>query len=403
MIPHTDKEPIAIVFGLFETGLGIARSLGQQGIKVIGVDFKKDIAWYSRYVKPLLCPHPLKEMKTFLEWIKQNFSNNIKKIPIFLSSDDFLNSFSINRAVLSDLFLFNIANNDLLDKISDKYNQYLLAKNAGIQLPKTQVITNKNAINALDLNDFHFPVFIKGLDVTSWREKISGTIKGFPVDSVNDLHCKAIDILEQNVPIVIQEIIKGPDTNHFKYNTYIGTDGQIKAEFTLRKIRQNPIHFGVGAVVESVYDDELVAEGRKLFKNINFMGIGSAEFKRDEQDGKLKLIEINPRYWQQNYLSTACGINFPHINYCDLNDIPIENNSSFKNCIKWVNQYMDFDSFLKYRKENNLTFSSWRKSLKGKKVYSDFTWDDPIPAFYEIRFGLKLIRIPQYLWRRICK
>ena len=62
---------------------------------------------------------------------------------------------------------------------------------------------------------------------------------------------------------------------------------------------------------------------------------------------------------------------------------------------------MDFDSFTKYRKEGCLSFSDWRKSLKGKKVYPDFTWDDPIPAFYEIGFGWKLIRLPAYLIKRI--
>ena len=398
---HTGKGPVAVVFSLFETGLGIARSLGQQGIKVIGVDFKKDIAWYSRYVKPLICPHPLKQMETFLGWIKQNFSGSEKKIPAFLSSDDFLASFSINRSVLSEFFLFNLADSHLLDKIANKHSQYLLAKNAGIQQPETRILINKEDIHSMDLDDFHFPVFIKGLDVNSWRERISGTIKGFPADSVDDLYRKTVDIIDQNVPIIIQEIIKGPDTNHCKYNAYIGLDGQTKAEFTLRKIRQNPIHFGVGAVVESIYDVDLIAEGRKLFKGINFTGIGSAEFKRDEKDGQLKLIEINPRYWQQNYLSTACGVNFPYINYCDLNEIPVANNPDFKNGIKWVNRYMDVDSFLKYRKEGVLTFSAWRKSLKGKKVYSDFTWDDPIPGFYEIGFGAKLIRAPWYLLKRV--
>ena len=394
---------IAVVFGLFETGLGIARSLGQKGIKVIGIDFKKDIAWYSRYVKPLICPHPLNEMEAFLGWIEQTFSKTGQKIPVFLSSDDFLASFSTNRIVLSEFFKFNLVDTPLLDQISNKHSQYLLAEAAGVQLPETMILTNKNDVKSMDLDNFQFPIFIKGLDVNSWREKISGTIKGFKADSPDSFYNKAGKILDQNVPIVIQEIIKGPDTNHFKYNAYVGLDGKTKAEFTLRKIRQNPVHFGVGAVVESVHDSEVTAEGRKLFKGINFTGIGSAEFKRDERDGKLKLIEINPRYWQQNYLPTACGINFPYINYCDLNGIPVKDKLNFKSGIKWVNRYMDFDSFLKYRKEGSLTFSEWRKSLKGEKVYADFTWDDPVPALYEIGFGAKLVRAPQYLWKRICR
>jgi hypothetical protein len=55
---------------LFETALGVIRSLGQKGIPVIGIDFKKDIGWYSRYAKPIKCPHPLQQEKEFI--IKDN-------------------------------------------------------------------------------------------------------------------------------------------------------------------------------------------------------------------------------------------------------------------------------------------------------------------------------------------
>jgi predicted ATP-grasp superfamily ATP-dependent carboligase len=203
------------------------------------------------------------------------------------------------------------------------------------------------------------------------------------------------------VPIIVQEVILGADTNHLKYCSYTSPSGTILAEFALRKIRQNPIRFGVGSVVESMHDEELLIAGRRLLQNIGFHGVASIEFKRDERDGRLKLVEINPRYWQQNYLATACGVNFPLLNYFDLVNGSGEAITSFTPGIKWVNRYMDFDSFLKYRKEGSITFSSWRKSLKGKKVYADFTWDDPVPAFFEIGFGWKLVKAPWFLIKRI--
>jgi D-aspartate ligase len=400
---YNSNEQIAVVFCMFETGLGIARSLGQKGIQVIGVDYKKDIGSYSRYVNSLICPHPLKENEKFISWIEQNFKKYVKKIPAFIASDDFLIAFAVNSEFLSDYFFVNMIDKEQIDKITDKYSQYAIAKCTGIQLPRTTVLKNKDEINRMDFSDFSFPVFIKGQDVNLWREKVSNTIKGYSVSTPADLQQKATHILEFNVPVVIQEIIQGPDSNHYKYNVYIGVDGKIKAEFTLRKIRQNPIRFGVGSVVESIHDDELVAEGRKLFRGINFTGIGSAEFKRDDKDGFLKLIEINPRYWQQNYLSTVCGVNFPYIHYCDLKGISVNGMPDFKEGIKWVNRYMDYDSFLKYRQEGELSFLEWRKSLKGKKVYSDFTWNDPVPALYEIGFGTKIFRAPYYLFKKLCR
>lgn len=392
----------AVVFGLFETGLGVIRSLGREGIKVIGIDFKKDIAWYSRYVKPLICPHPLQNEQEFIKWIVTNFSKDQIKRPVFFTSDDFLISFSRNREIFVKYFLFNLVSHSLLEKIMNKYSQFQLAEKAGIELPATFPLNDIKELEKIK-DGLNYPIFIKGQDVNSWRKEINGSIKGFLVNDWQELQDRASEIVKKNVPIILQEVIMGPDTNHYKYCSYTSASGEILAEFTLQKIRQNPIHFGVGAVVESIHDQELLETGRKLFRNIEFKGIGSAEFKRDDRDGKLKLIEINPRYWQQNSLSTACGMNFPLLNYLDLLKKMPKPLASFKAGIKWVNRYMDFDSFLRYRKEGKLTFSAWRKSLKGKKVSPDFTWDDPVPAFYEIGFGWKLLKAPWFIWKRLIK
>jgi len=136
-------------------------------------------------------------------------------------------------------------------------------------------------------------------------------------------------------------------------------------------------------------------------KNINFKGVGSVEFKYDNQDKIYKLIELNPRYWQQNSIGEQSGVNFPYINYCDLKNISIEPQKTIFRKVIWVNRYMDFSSFMQYRKEGLLTYFDWRKSLKGEKIYSDFTWDDPIPILYEFGFGLKLFRLPIFLWKKV--
>ena len=395
-----ERKMEAVVFGLFETGLGVIRSLGQKGIKVTGIDFKKDIGWYSRYVKSSKCPHPLQQEKEFIEWIHITFSGDKQKRPVFFTSDDFLVSFSRNREVLSNYFLFNLVDHSLHERISNKYSQFQLALTTSIDLPATWLINKPSEVEKI-LKNINYPVLLKGQDVNLWRKEISGSIKGFLVNDFQELHDKVNGIVTKNIPVILQEVIEGPDTNHFKYCSYTTSNGEILAEFTLQKIRQNPINFGVGSVVESIHKPELIETGRKLFSAIGFIGIGSAEFKFDNSDGKLKLIEINPRYWQQNYLSTACGMNFPYLNYLDLLQESPNPVNDFIAGIKWVNRYMDFDSFLKYRREGCLSFSGWRKTLKGKKVYPDFTWDDPIPVLYEIGFGRKLYKIPYFLWKKL--
>ncbi|WP_295401965.1 hypothetical protein [uncultured Thiocystis sp.] len=394
------ENATAVVFGLFETGLGVIRSLGQQGVKVYGIDYKKDIGWYSRYSKPLHCPDPLRQEQSFLDWIQENFSDWSLKPAAFFTSDDFLISFSRNRNLLSKHFVFNLAEHDLIQCIADKHCQFQIATKAGVNVPATWPITKAADLDTLP-DTMLYPAFIKGQDVNSWRRVMGGAIKGFQVENDHDLREKIAPILRNDVPVILQEVIAGPDTNHLKYCSYTSSDGKIFAEFTLRKIRQYPVRFGVGSAVESIQNAELIEEGRKLFSGIGFKGIGSAEFKYDNRDGKLKLIELNPRYWQQNYLSTVCNMNFPYLNYLDISNqtpAPIE---SFQTGIKWVNRYMDFYSFATYRREGKLNFREWRKSLAGKKVYPDFAWDDPIPALYGIDFGRKLYKLPWALYKKL--
>lgn len=397
-----DKTIPAVVLGMFETGLGVARSLGRAGISIYGLDFKKDIGWYSKYVKATLCPHPLKEENNFISFL-QNFSKRLpQKAVIFITSDDFLISVSRNQEKLKDFFLFNLPKYSLIETIANKYRQYLMALKVGIDVPETRVMKDLEDFDAVS-TELSYPILIKAVEVNEWRRVVSGTIKGFVIKNKQEFAKIGKPLLEKGIKLLVQEIIKGPDTNHYKFCGYFSQPGEMLLGFTLRKIRQNPIHFGVGAVVESVEYPELVELGRKLFEGIGYCGVGSAEFKVDELDGKLKLIEINPRYWQQNFLATACGMNFPLIDYLEATGQKPEPIHNFKVGIKWVNRYMDLDSFLRYRKEGTLNFSGWRKSLKGEKVYSDYTWADPIPVLYEIGFGWKLIKAPWFIIKRILK
>ena len=79
--------------------------------------------------------------------------------------------------------------------------------------------------------------------------------------------------------------------------------------------------------------------------------------------------------------------------------LPIATPKSHRIGVKWVNIYMDFDSFIGYRKEGTLSLREWINSLKGKKTWSDFTFHDPVPVFFEFRFGLKLMKHPLKLMR----
>jgi D-aspartate ligase len=391
------KDNTAVVLGLYETGLGVGRSLGRKGIRVIGLDFRKDIGFHSKYIKALLCPHPLKEEKQFVEFLLSVAKKQKEKIVLFITTDAFLISISRNRKSLGDYILMNISAENLIEKIVDKYEQYKIAHDAGVPVPKTFFPKNLHEVANLK-KELVYPVFVKAQEVTSWRGTIKGGKKGFFIHDAQELMDTFKMVFDVNVKAIIQELIQGPDTNHFKICCYVSQQKEILLAFTLQKIRQWPIKFGVGSVVQSIYYPELLRVGEKLFRDINYRGVGSAEFKLDEKDGKLKLIEINPRYWQQNILADKCGMNFPLIDYLEVTGQKPKQIVDFGVGIKWMNILSDFKSFLSYRKLGELNSWKWLNSLRGKKVFSVFALDDIIPEFYEMGFAKRFTKLPRYIF-----
>jgi predicted ATP-grasp superfamily ATP-dependent carboligase len=377
-----DTQHRALVLGLSETGLGVGRSLGRRGIKVIGLDYEKGIGTFSRYIQAMICPHPIHEENKFISHIIHICSSDKSKPVLFITDDNFLNTISKNRALLHNNLLFILPEHRIIESILDKYQQYKIAQKSGTLLPKTYFPQNENEIYKV-CDCLEYPAFIKGRDTTQWRP-VFGAQKGFVANNREELIRVFKTTQRRKVDIIVQEIIKGPDKNHYKICVYISKDGRLLLSFTLQKVRQLPIRFGVGMSVQSIYLPELMNVGLEFFKNINYRGVGSVEFKLDETLSHFKMIELNPRYWQQNILADACGMNFPLMQYLDLTSQDPMSITQFKDEVKWINIFGDFRSFWHYRKSGEINFKEWVESLRGKIVLSDFAWDDILPFIYRM-------------------
>jgi predicted ATP-grasp superfamily ATP-dependent carboligase len=383
----------AIVFGRFETGLGILRSLKDLGNNLYSVDYKEDVAFVSKYGQKLICPKPADD-KALVSWLKEQFPDGGK---VFISSDDFLDFFNRNREHLSFLDL-EIPDAELLGSLQDKFFQYEVCIKNGINAPSTFKVTEN-----LEKGSLPYPVFLKGMEVNAWRKHYGGSLKGFVINDQLELEEWMNEHPYKTVPTIAQSLIIGPDENHYKYCAYRNLKGEIQAEFMLQKLVQYPIGFGIGAATKSIFNEELLKQGRALFNSINYLGVGSAEFKLDNRDGKFKLIELNPRYWQQNYQATACGLNFPQIQYQSAAE-SIDTSKSYVTDVVWMNRAMVARALSHYLKKGLGHFRSRIKILKGQsKVYSHYHPQDKRPFYKEIQFGLVLLKLPIVLLKDFLK
>ena len=386
---------IAVVLGMFETGLAVGRSLGRSGIKVVGLDSAKKVGFYSRFIDAMICPHPLECEQEFIAFLLHIAAREEMHPALFITSDDFLLPVSRNRKELGKYYLMNLPDPQIIECIADKLQQYKLALKAGIPVPKTFFADNMDQL--LEIKDrIPLPAFIKGAEVTLWRKKMGVTSKGFVVNTQKELMNTFEIIFRRGANGLVQELIPGPDTNHYKSSCYLSRKGEILLAFGLQKIRQQPVGFGFGCLVQSVDYPEMVALGKDFFTKIGYRGVGSAEFKLDVRDNTLKLIELNPRYWQQNALAERCGMNFPLMDYMELTDCSPKTILDYRSGIKWVNIYSDIESFREYRQRGRLSSRQWLESLKGEKLFSDLAGDDVLPGLHEILFENILHRSGRY-------
>jgi D-aspartate ligase len=389
---------VAFVFNMDSNGLGVVRSLGREGIQVVGVDFKRDAPGLkSRYCRPLITPHPHEQPEHVLGILMDGGSKLSGKGILYPTSDAYILFVSRFRKELSQYFLFAIPPEDILECIINKRKQYELAERIGIPYPSTFYPESLAEVESIK-QTISYPAFIKPYYSHVWQETFKN--KGFQVASPQELIERYKEIFSRKLQAMVQEVIKGPNTNHVKVCAYLSENHEPLAVFVTRKIRQYPTDFGVGTCMESLHDQPLADTALRFFRGTSYRGTGSIEFKKDERDGKFKMIELNARLWQQNIQAAYAGVNFPLIQYLDLTgqlDHPV---LDYRDGVRWLDAIQDFQAFWTYRKQRVLSMREWIRSWWGSDCYAYFARDDPKPAWKNSSYGLKYLKLPLFLLKR---
>jgi D-aspartate ligase len=368
-----------IVLKMCQSGIGVMRSLGRQGIDVYGVDKEKGAkGFFSKYCKKsFVFPDPVTRPEACFEKLTTLGRGLNEKAILMPASDDYVSFMSKFHQALSEYFLFNIPEPSILEIIGDKSRQYRLAEKLGIPIPVTIAPESMDEL-AEQKHTLSFPVMVKGTDSLLWNQAFHN--KGFIVDCFDDLKKYVEQALKRNIRIVVQELIIGPNENHFKVCAYYSKARVLTSIFSTNKTRQFPVACGIGSFMKSQNMPELIRLARLFFEKTGYTGVGSIEFKKDDRDGQFKLIELNPRYWRQNIQATAAGVNFPYVNYLECIGKTVTPDLNFKENICWMNPGQDFLSFLGNKKRNDISFSQYIKSVLRTDCFAYACTDDLTPA-----------------------
>jgi predicted ATP-grasp superfamily ATP-dependent carboligase len=114
-----------------------------------------------------------------------------------------------------------------------------------------------------------------------------------------------------HVPIVQSYVPGGPEQGFFA----LFDNGEPVATFQHHRVRSYSYDGGASVYRRSIRNDDVAAAGLRLLSHLDWHGPAMVEFRRDERDGTLQLLEVNPRFWGSLALPVHAGVDFPWLYY----------------------------------------------------------------------------------------
>jgi D-aspartate ligase len=180
--------------------------------------------------------------------------------------------------------------------------------------------------------------------------------------------------------VVLQAWIPGADKNLVFALYYFDENTNPLGCFIGRKIRQHIPYCGSGCSAEPWKDDFVSEYGLRFFREIGYTGFGAIEFKISDRDGKYYLIEPSigrPEHFFA--LAEANSVNLPYVGYRHMAQLPLPTPDEPHAPVRYFNLKNDFRAARTYIRSNDLTVKDWLRSLRGRKQYAVFAWDDLKP------------------------
>jgi predicted ATP-grasp superfamily ATP-dependent carboligase len=283
-------------------------------LRVIAVDHRPwALGLRSRYAEEFLAPDPVSDEEGFVVSLRALADRLEEPVPVFPTHDEHLNAIAKHLDELDGRFLCPFPAWETLERVQSKRHQLEQAQELGLAVPRTAHPQSAAAARAA-ADDFAYPVLVKPSDNVVFKRIYRR--QAFLCENPPEVE-RAYALAESFEPMV-QEFIPGGDEHLWTLGSYLAPGGEALGLFSGHKLRQTRGWMGSARVGESAWDGEVVDSGLRLLRALGFHGISQVEWKRDPRDGRLKLIEVNPRLWQWHGLASACGVDIPWIAYRDL-------------------------------------------------------------------------------------
>lgn len=295
---------ILITDGLLRKSLSLTRSLGARGHRVYTADrLRCTPSAFSKYsTGSLKNPDPAKQPQAYAEWLLERLS--MQKFDLLIPSDDHaLEIVLAHREQVEQLTTCVLPPTESFLKAADKYETMRLAQANCVPHPQTLWPEDVAEVEHV-AGGLTYPQVIK-------PRKSSGSRGIRIVQDGRELVATYREIAAQYPRPMLQEYI--PTGERYDVCLLYNKVGEVRCSFAQREVRHFPVEIGPSTVQESVWMPELVEQAVRLLRGVPWHGVVEIEFMRDPRDGVLKLMEINPRWWNSLEMAVQAGVDFPHL------------------------------------------------------------------------------------------
>jgi D-aspartate ligase len=364
-------QPLACVLG----DMDLVRPLGLSGIECAVAVPPGAAPRFSRFTRVALeWANPWEHGGELVETLMRFGATQAEPPVLFYESDGELLLVSRHRERLRQSFRFVIADQTLVEDLVDKERFQKLAERLSLPVPAARRLRTDQELRPDDLG-LRYPIIVKPLtrrpDV--WKT-VAASGKALRLNSPDELRQLWPRLAASGVTTLAQELIPGPETCIESYHVYVDEQDEIVGEFTGRKIRTYPREYGDSTALVTTNQTDVAELGRELVQRLRLRGVAKFDFKRGP-DGRLYLLEVNPRFNLWHHLCAMAGVNLPALVYADLTGQPRTAPTVAQSEVRWCRIWQDALA----ARESHLSLARWLRWALGCEAQRLLSWDDPMP------------------------
>jgi predicted ATP-grasp superfamily ATP-dependent carboligase len=376
---HARKEKVVITGADSATGLGTARALRGVDAEIIGFYRNRE----SRFCKSNLWDRLVRvddgSVECYYDSLLSLGKSNQGKAVLFPTQDGVVELVSNMRDSLYEHYNFVFPEKNIVDMLMDKTKFHGWATENHFPVPESYIAASNSELDGI-LESIQYPVVIKPLYRTEEWDKISPVHKVFKLDDKNDVNIINFNAFNVTPKLIVQQWIPGDDNCVLFCLAYYNRNSDELGYYTGKKILQHPIGTGSTAISVGIDDPFLHDLTTRLFKEVNYKGLGSVEVKVNRNHNTYYITEPTVgRNDLQSNTALAGGINLTKIAYYDALGRTCPEIFVRKKSAIWIEEYGALQSTIHMLKNKDPYMVEAIKSINRHMILSHFSISDPLP------------------------